>query len=151
MGTRKTFSPELYAENDARAIAAVLTHLHELGSFATKNDELYQPDILLFGLGFRKISYIEVEIKYNWNRSGPSGSFPFRTVQLPERKGKYLRKQLPIEFWILRPDLKYAIIIPDTAVTKDRLVEVPNKLVKQGELFYQIPVDECSQLELLQC
>jgi len=145
-GVRKPFDKELYEKNNEPAIAAVLHHLHQSGLYAAQSDDLYGPDITVFGRGYKKISYIEVEVKHNWRVERED--FPFDTVQLPERKGKFLRKALPIEFWILRPDLRMAVIIPDYTVVSSRLVEVANRLVEAGEKFYQIPLEECHVIEL---
>lgn len=146
MGTRKQFDEELFKQNDASAIATVVAHVCADGGFATQNDEKYAPDILVYGTSFRKLSYIETEVKHNWKAD--QDQFPFPTVNLPERKGKYLRKALPIEYWILRSDLKMAIILPDFVVSSSKLEEVPNKYIKAGELFYKVPVDQCILVSL---
>ena len=87
-----------------------------------------------------------VEIKYNWKPH--QNFFPFETIQLPERKKKFTELDLPIEFWVLRPDLKCAIIISQDAVLESKLVEVQNKFIKKNELFFQIPLDQCLFVDL---
>lgn len=141
---RKPFDPQLFADNDMRARAAVLHLLHSEGIHAIENDDLYGPDIVVYS-GYTPTSYIEVEIKQAW---GTNLVFPYSTVQLAERKGKYLRKRLSIEYWLLSPDCSKAIIIPDYALSSSQLVEVPNRLVSSGEKFYQVPVDQCIVREL---
>ena len=141
MGARKPFDKELFKENNEAAIWKVVEYLTETaGLFATPNDELYAPDIIVFN-GFRKAYYVEVEVKHGWKPG--QESFPFSTVNLPERKGKYLKLRTPIEYWILRSDMGRAIILPDYLVSSSPLVEVPNRLVESGELFYQVPTSEC--------
>lgn len=136
---RKPFDRELFDTNDAKARAAVLHLLHSEGVHAIENDDLYGPDIVVYS-GYTPSSYIEVEIKAAW-RDGLV--FPFPTVQLAERKGKYLRKRLNIEYWLLNPACTRAIIIPDYALSSSLIVEVPNRLIASGEKFYQVPISDC--------
>lgn len=142
---RKRFDQQLFNTHDDPARRAIIQHLHDQGIFARNNEDKYGPDILVLK-GFKVERYIECEIKLGWKE----GEFPFPTVNLPERKGRYTRKKLPIDYWILRSDLQAAVIIPGPLVRKDYLVEVPNRLVSQGELFYQIPIELCAKvLEIL--
>lgn len=150
----KKFSPELYRENDSAACDAVLSHLTQQGSYAVRNPDKYGPDILLYR-GFKPGFYIECEVKKVWripssvrNPGDDRGEFPYSSIQLPERKKKFLNSGLPIEFWILREDLKFAVIIAEESLSDERLVEVPNKYVAEGERFYQIPLSECQIKEL---
>lgn len=145
MGIHKKFSQELYEKNDAPAVEAVLTHLFQQGSYAGQNEDKYGPDIILFS-GYKKLSYVEVEIKHNWHAG--VDKFPYSTVHLPERKGRYLRLRHPIEYWILRADLQAAIIIPDFTLSSSLLEEVPNSLVSSGERFYCVPLEQCIHKEL---
>jgi hypothetical protein len=147
VSSRKQFDEKLFRENDMRARAAVLVHLWDSGIHAMQNPDKYGPDLVVYGRGFRPISYVECEVKQAW-RSEQGLSFPFITVQLPERKGKYLRKHLPVEFWILRSDCKAVVIIPESALSSSLLSEVPNRLVSAGERFYQVPISDCTIKEL---
>lgn len=139
MGAYKKFSTEVYQANDTKGVHRVLSYLGEAGLFALRNDDTYGVDIHVF-TGFKPAYHIEVEIKQAW-KSGPG--FPFPTVNLPERKRKFAELAKPVEFWILSKDLEWAIIVPDFAVTEDKLAEVKNKYITSGEKFFQIPVDQC--------
>lgn len=140
----KQFDPALFESNDARARAAVLGYIQSLGLHCVENPDKYGPDLVLYS-GFRKGSYIEVECKLVW-RAGTE--FQWDTLQIPERKGKFMRLGLPIEFWILREDLLAALVIPEESLSKAPLVEVANKLVPLGEKFYRVPVIECEWKDL---
>lgn len=140
MSGRKQFDPELFAENDMRARAAVLGYLHSEGIHAIENPDLYGPDLIIYS-GYRPISYSEVEIKRVWRQE--DGTFPWPTIQLPERKAKFLRKRLPVEFWILNSTCTYAVVIPETELSSSILKEVPNSQVAEGERFFQIPIENC--------
>lgn len=139
MGVHKNFSVELYKQNDAAGVNRVIAYLLEAGTFALRNDDTYGVDIVVC-VGFKPTYYVEVEIKQAW-KSGPG--FPFPTVNLPQRKKKFADLPKPVEFWILSKDMEWAIILPDFAIRNDRLEEVKNRLVPNGEMFYKIPVEEC--------
>lgn len=145
MGAYKKFDQNLKDKYNGQSIEAVLRHLNDQGSFAKVNPEQYGPDIVLFS-GFKPISYIEVEVVAKWFPD--EEDFPWQLVHLPERKRKFLKAGLPIEFWRLRNDFKKAIIIPEETITEDRLVEVPNRFVPKGEFFFRVPVSECIMKEL---
>lgn len=143
-GVHKKFDQETYDQQDNRAKAAALQYIHDQGLYGRINDEdKFGPDLLIYS-GYRKVSYVEVEIKLGW--TGPE--FPFSTVQLPERKGKFLRKRLPMEFWILNRDCTSAVVIPDYAVVSSLLREIPNSNISSGEQFYCIPLDQCNVIQL---
>lgn len=139
MGAYKNFDAELYRANDTLGVNRVLTYLGDSGVFALRNDDQYGVDINVFG-GFKPLYHIEVEIKQAW-KNGPG--FPFPTVNLPERKRKFAELPKPVEFWVLSSNLEWAIIVPDFAVTDDKLAEVSNKYIAAGEKFFQVPVSDC--------
>lgn len=140
-GKYKQFSQEDYENNNARAVNAVIHYLNHVGLYARENDDKYGVDILVYGRGYKHTTNIEVEIKYNWKSD--QTDFPYDTVQLPERKRKFRDLPKSTEFWILRPDLKAVVIIPDTSVREEYLTEVPNYKIQSGEMFYKIPLSEC--------
>lgn len=139
MGVHKKFDQQLYAINDSRGVSRVISYLLDAGLFCTVNDDKYGVDIQVF-TGFKLAYHVEVEIKQAW-KGGPG--FPFPTVNLPERKRKFAELPKPVEFWVLSNNLEWAIIVPDFAVTDDKLAEVSNKYIGQGEKFFQVPVDQC--------
>lgn len=146
-GSYKPFDRKSYEENDARARAAVVQYLRggEFDIVVIPNEDLYGPD-LVASTNRGTEWYVECEIKYNWKST--QEKFPFSTVQLPERKQKFLNLGIPVEFWILREDCGMAVVIPDTAIDLKFLREVPNSRIASGELFYQIPLDLCNVVDL---
>lgn len=147
MASYKQFDEKLHSENDERACNAVLRYLIETqGLYAVRNDDKYGPDIIVFS-GFRKpLCYVEPEVKLVWKSH--QLDFPWDTVQVPSRKEKFTKLGLPIDFWILREDLKFALVISDKLLIESPLMEVPNRYNAQGEYFYQVNVDECQLKEL---
>lgn len=144
MGAYKKFNDQLYADNDTQACNAVLSYINSMGTYAVRNDDRYGPDIVVYA-GFKPSFYAEAEIKRVWK---PGTEFQWGTVQLPERKAKFIGTGFPIEFWILRADLKAALVIPESSIYMERLVEISNVHIASGELFFQIPVGECILVEL---
>lgn len=141
MTVRKQFDPELFADNDARARAAVMSALNHDGLYAQPNEDLYGPDLQVY-VGFRHKYFVECEIKRVWKAD--QDKFPWDTVQIPERKLKYVEgTRKDVEFWILREDCGMAVIIPDALISSSPLMEVPNSQVASGERFIQVPISEC--------
>lgn len=139
-GKYKSFDPELFEQNDNRARNAVMETLNHDGMYVHINDDHYGPDLMVY-VGFKHKYYVECEVKHNWKDG--TRKFPFPTVQLPERKAKFAKLTKSVEFWILSEDLLSAVIIPDYILDSIIPVEVPNRLVASGELFYQVPIDQC--------
>lgn len=143
---RKPFDVELYKQNDRKARDTIIVHLMNNELYVRDNEDKYGPDLEVF-TGYRVSHYVEVEVKQAWNTGH---TFPFPTIQLPERKAKFInsRARKHTEFWILSKDLKFACIIADKVVMDSPLVEVSNKYVASGERFYQIPIENCNIIEL---
>lgn len=146
MGAYKKFDEGLYKDNDERACNAVLNQLVEhQGLYAIRNEDRYGVDIVVFS-SFKPAYYIEVEVKKVWRAD--QEEFPWATIQVPTRKEKFLKLGKPTDFWILREDLKKAIVIADKVLEESPRVEVPNKYNESGEYFFQIDVTQCSVVTL---
>lgn len=135
-GARKRFSKELWKENHAKAVKSLLPWLGD--GWDENHGDRFGPDIK-----GPNSQWAEVEIKQHWE---DTLEFPFETVNLPQRKGKWL--SLRIKFYVLSKGCKYAIQIPKAQLKDEYLVEVPNKYVFKGEYFYQIPVKNCKIIKL---
>lgn len=143
-GSYKQFSQRLYDENDEKARNAVRRYLGRVvGLFVKDNKDHYGPDLVVYK-GLKHRSYVEVEVKRGW----VGDVFPWDSIQLPERKEKFLLLKKPIQFWILNSTLEYAVIIPGTEVTQVPLVEIRNIHIGSGEMFRQIPIEKCTIIRL---
>lgn len=148
MAGYKKFSEELYRENDERACREVLKYLVEhMGLYAKRNEDQYGVDIVIYS-GFSIAYFVEVEVKQVWRQD--QDEFPWDTVQIPTRKSKFLNLGLPTDFWIMRQDLKKAIVISDKVLEESPRVEVPNKYNESGEYFFQVDISKCSTVDLLE-
>jgi hypothetical protein len=142
---RKKFSQALYDQNDQLATGVISGYLAQWGLVAEPNPNRYGVDLLV-----RKpdepdhFLAVECEIKRVWT----GDSFPYQTIQLPERKGKYRNVPQQLEYWILNADCTSAIIIPEFLLDEHKPVVVPNKYIRWGEKFYQLPIDECVIIQI---
>jgi hypothetical protein len=137
---KKPFDPALFAETDRIARNAVMEYIGASGIFVQDNPDIYGPDLIVYK-GFKPDFYAEVEIKKVWKKD--QDEFPWSTVQLPARKLKFMSLGAPCEFFILREDLKMAIILPDYIVAASPVSEVKNKYVPDGEMFVTVDVSDC--------
>jgi len=78
--------------------------------------------------------YVECEVKTVWKGE----DFPFDSVQLPERKKKFFDK--PTLFFVWNNELSTALLFKSNDIKDLTPVEVRNKYVASGEMFYQIPL-----------
>lgn len=143
--TRKPFDQKLLESNDPSAREAIRDYIGRSGLFVRDNPDIYGPDLIVYK-GFKPLSFVEVEVKLVWKPE--QHAFPWDTVQLPERKLKFLNLGLPIEFFILRADLERAVFFTDNVVAKSPIEEVKNKYVKVGELFCRIDIRECQVIDI---
>jgi len=145
---RKPFDRQLFAENDRKARVAVVTYLHGEGLVAFDNpDTDYGVDLYVRHPDSPEVIYaVEAEIKRVWS----GDTLPWDSVQLPARKFKYIQMtHVPVEYWILNQELTHAIIIHEKSLVDREPVEVYNKYVARGELFYRIPISECNVINLV--
>jgi hypothetical protein len=147
-GKYKKFDPELYRLHNDRAIDAVLTHINSMGLYATVNDDIYGPDVLVYK-GFKPKYFIEVDLVWGWKLG--SNPWPFKDLHVPERKAKFinLRAHKSLEFWSLSVDLKKALVSTDVVVNGSPKKEISNSQITTGELFYCVNLDDTTVVELI--
>jgi hypothetical protein len=135
IGKHKKFEKSLYNKYDGPAKQAMRVHLELMGHDVTVPPENYGPDLYSI-TGFRKC-YHEVEVSLKWKLN----MHPFGLGSIPERKIRLLDKigDCELFFWMLRLDLKRALVFPSTVLQEQYLVEVPNIKIETGEYFYRVP------------
>ena len=142
---KKPFDPTLFAETDRVARNAVMDYIGASGLFVQDNPDTYGPDLIVYK-GFKPSYYVEVEIKKVWKQE--QDTFPWATVQLPGRKLKFTELGAMCEFFILREDLKMAIVMSDQVVASSPRAVVKNKYVADGEVFITINISDCDLVRL---
>jgi hypothetical protein len=134
-GKHKKFEPNLYDRYDGPAKEAMKVHLTIAGHEVTVPPENYGAD-LYSEFGRRRI-YHEVEVSLGWEK----GEHPYPRGSIPERKIRlcHIHQGTDLFFWMLRRDLKRALVFPSTCLVDEHLIEVPNRKIREGEFFYRIP------------
>ena len=133
----KPFDSKLFSKNDPVAKVIAIKYLSKKFSNVRVNPDKFGADIIAESSN-RGEFFVEVEIKQNWDKD----IFPFETLNIPYRKRKFL-KHKEILFMVLAKDLKKALVTEGKSLKENYLNEVENKYVSKGELFYQIPIDQC--------
>lgn len=133
MSGYKKFDKSLFAKYDVMARKATIKALQARGYQAKDNPNKYAQDLIAEKDG--KEFLVECEVKAVWK----TDSFPYDSVQLPERKRKFFNK--PTLFFIWNETANKAVIFWDHHVKDLTPVEVHNKYLNRGENFFQIPLD----------
>lgn len=142
MTAKKKFSKELHDENDTLARAAGKKYWSAFGYKVEDNPDRYGADLVV-NTGWEEF-YSEVEIKRVW--SGPN--FQYDTLQIPARKKKFTELDKPCMFVVLNKEQTHAFVCDSQTLIASPVVEVPNKYVYSGEMFYQVPVSQLLFVEL---
>lgn len=142
----KRFSKYLFEENDEKAKNTVeaLKDLFGVDEFKDSTTRYH-----IDREGYRNGSHVvnvEVEIKQHWKDGHES--FPFEDINLPLRKSKYFELDLPTYFVIFSADCRGGMIFSDRTAKNSPQVEVPNRYVPKGELFYKIPLSRASHFKI---
>ena len=140
-GAYKKFDKDLYKKYDESAKKKTKQFIESMGWKVEDHPDKYAQDLVATKDGKQFLA--ECEVKLVWDQP----KFPFDTIQLPERKNKFFKKQTV--FFIWNKNLNDAIYFWSNHVKDLIPVEVKNKFVKSGELFYQIPLDKTKQVSSL--
>jgi hypothetical protein len=135
---RKKFDRGLYNANDPAKQKAI-EYFKSQGVNAIVNPDDYGIDLIVDGR-----FYCEVEVKHNWR----GDTFPFSTLQIPERKMKFVKSDMPVVFMVMNSDHSYALLTLGEDVMASPLKEVPNKFVSSGEMFFQVPTNNLLKINL---
>lgn len=132
---RKRFSKSLHSENDTPARAAAMRYWKALGYNVYENANNHIPDLTIETENAR--FYSEVEVKRIWKGE----AFQYDTLQIPERKRKYTGLDLPCTFMVFNNEQTHVFLCESSTLVASPIVEVPNKFVPEGELFFQVPIN----------
>lgn len=131
---RKKFCKDLHEENDTLARAAGKKYWGSFGYKVEDNPDRYGADLLV-NTGWEEF-YSEVEIKRVWSGE----TFQYDTLQIPARKKKFTELDKPCVFVVLNKEQTHAFVCDSKTLLESPVVEVPNKYVYKGEMFYQVPI-----------
>ena len=128
----KRFNPEDFERYDNPARVRTQQHLELTGYTVEPHPDRYAQDLIATKDGTS--IYVECEVKTVWS----GAVFPYDTLQLPERKSKFFNA--PTLFFVWNKELSNALMFKSEDVKDLTPVEVPNKYIASGEMFYQIPL-----------
>ena len=106
------------------------------------NQDTYGVDLVAYRDN-QKVGYVEVEVRAAWD-----GLFPFDTLNIPYRKKKLLENNLPTVLVAFNKQGTLAYICKDITVLNSPVVEIKNKYMAKGEMFYQVPLDKIKLVTL---
>lgn len=140
---KKPFDKDLYAENDSLARAAGKRYWQSQGYMVEDNSDRYGPDLIVTTHEEEKF-YGEVEIKKVWSGK----DFAYDTLQIPARKKKFLLLERPCMFIVFNNEQTHGFLCTHSELAASPVVEVSNKYVRAGELFYQVPINKLILIEV---
>lgn len=146
MGKRKQFDNKLYDKYDKLARIAFTKWVDKRKGILGDIMEVVDHPYGQYGVDLAvrwsdgTIILFDVEVRPIWKR----GEFPFDTIHLPERKKKFTKYNYPVFFIAFRQDYEAFVIINGDSLGE--LVHVPNKFVGEGEYFFDVDINKCTQV-----
>jgi len=140
IGKHARFDPESFARSDAAAREATTTLLSGYGYTVQPHPDMYAQDLV--AEKGDKHFLVECEQKSLWS----GDHFPFDSVQLPERKKKFFAERTLFCMW--NKSFTSALLFWSDKIQHLEPVEVPNRRIKKGEYFFQIPMNLVKQVRL---
>jgi len=151
MDKRKKFDYKLFKANDELARNIGKQYWQDLGYLCYDNPDKYGPDLCVdekvTDITVTQNYYCEMEIKRAWKGK----DFKYKTCQIPHRKAKYLdfnKYGRTTHFFIINNEQEFAFFIKGEDVEASPVVEVPNRYVPSGEMFFQVPLNKLKLIEL---
>jgi len=145
IGINKPFSKSLHAKNDPESRKKVQAFFAEWDIILVDHPNKFDIDLITEKGEVR----VEVERRPIWK----TGTFPFPTVHILERKEKFFREG-KTHYCIVSADYKWMGFISAQLITSfmtpKHLKENPNKYVSSGEYAYDIPTDKFEFYKLKQ-
>lgn len=140
---KKRFDKELFTQNDTLARAAGKRYWASQGYSVEDNADRYGPDLIVTTHD-KETFFSEVEIKKVWSGE----TFAYDTLQIPARKKKFLLLERPCMFIVFNNEQTHGFLCTHSELAASPLVEVSNKYVRAGEMFYQVPIDRLTLIEV---
>ena len=146
---RKRFDPVAYKQSDNKAKECITKYLTSQGHTVLDTKENFGVD-LVSTLKDTVYNH-EVEMKHMWEYGWPSA---WKDINIPFRKNRLIVQVFNADpnanfhFYIIRWDGKVAWKMDATIVKHSPVVEVPNRVIKEGEYFFKVPVDKAELIQL---
>lgn len=136
MSERKRFDRELFEKYDKAARQVTTRFLKTKGYDVIEHPDRYAQDLIAYMPLDDFEFHVECEVKRVWK----TDTFPYDSVQLPQRKEKFFDGGT--QFFIWNEPMTHAATFWDYDIKDLPTVEVPNKYMYKDEYFFQIPLDK---------
>jgi hypothetical protein len=104
--------------------------------------ETYKVDLLCKRDG-KTIGYAEIEVREPYGTK-----FPYETVHVPARKDKLLNNGLPTVYFVVNRLFTKLMWIRTENIADYDPIEVPNRIIRSGECFYDVPIGLFTEVHL---
>lgn len=137
IGEYKPFSKSLHSKNDPKSRSVVIGFFKKQKIPLSENPDKYGVDLI------SPDGTLQVEIEHRLSWDAPE--FPFPDINIPERKLKFLGDG-KTQYVILSKNYEYMGVLLSKDMREyfhpDNLHENKNKFVRNGELFFKVPVNK---------
>lgn len=135
-GIAKEFDSDLHDKYDGIGKSLVISYFrNKLKIDARENSNEYGVDVVLYR-NDKPIGFAEVEVRNSWY----SDAFPYDTLNIPCRKEKLLKNELPTYFFSINKLMTKMFCCTAEEVLRSEIRENKNKYVREKEFFYKVPV-----------
>ena len=143
-GITKEFDRDLHNQYDSIGKSVVISYFrNKLKIDARENSNEYGIDVVLYRDN-QPIGFAEVEVRNSWY----SDEFPYDTLNVPCRKEKLLKNDLPTYFFSINKIMTKMFCCPAEEVLRSEVMENRNKYVRDKEFFYKVPVKNLKLISL---
>jgi len=143
MSAYKPFNQVVHDACDPPARDAVIRYHESRGKIAKPHPDKYMVDLVIENEFMVAVGYCEIEMR-EWNYVPKQ----YETIHVPSRKKKLVDNDLPTTYFVVSKSLKRAWWCNTKDILESPLVEVPNRVVKEGEYFYDVPKKKFKEVEL---
>ena len=143
IGVSKRFNKSLHQGNDPKSRKIVREYLERNGVIVKDHPNKYGIDLISDDGTLQ----LELEHRNSWTEE----EFNYDTINVPERKAKFLKDGI-VHYVILSRDYSaIGIILGEVIkpyIVDDNLVMNSNKYVRENEFFYKIPKEKFIWIKL---
>lgn len=136
----KKFDRNLHEQNDSIAKKKAIRYFKRIGFNVIENPDPYGIDLISDKF------YVDVEVKYSW--SGSHDNFKFDKLNIPYRKLKFTKLDMPSAFMVMNKQKTYAFVVSGSLLATCPKQVVSNKYEKEDEWFFKVPVCKCTKVNL---
>lgn len=138
----KKFDRALFNKYDKFGKDIVKKFFKSKGYIAKDNPDIYGIDLILYKKE-KKVGYAEVEVKKKWT----SVEYPYNIMDIPKRKGKFFKTDLPSYFVMVNNEGTALQYINGQKILQSPIIRKDNCYMK-NEPFFRVYVSEVKHVTL---